>query len=88
MVGLLNDRSMHWTTFKPDLASVGKRVASFPDHRGNVREGVIFEIDEHTIRVDYAGYGVCTLKRRNGRLWNDHIDTSLDIGMIEATKQE
>lgn len=46
---------MHWTTFKPDLAAVGKRVASFPDHRGQVREGTIFEIDEHTIRVDYTG---------------------------------
>lgn len=79
---------MHWTTFKPDLAAVGKRVASFPDHKGKVREWVIFEIDKHTIRVDYTGYGVCTLKRRNGRLWNDNIDTSLDIGMIEAIKQE
>lgn len=79
---------MDWITFKPELAAVGKKVASFPDHRGNVHEGTIFEIDEHTIRVDYSGYGVCTLKRRNGRLWNDNIDTSLDIGMIEATKQE
>lgn len=79
---------MHWITFKPELAAVGKRVASYPDHSHNVLEGVIFEIDEHNVRADYTGYGVCTLKRRNGRLWNDNIDTSLDIGMIEATKQE
>lgn len=79
---------MEWTTFNPDLAAVGKRVASYPDHRGHVREGTIFEIDEHSIRVDYSGYGVCTLKRRNGRLWNDNIDTSLDKGMIEANHQE
>ena len=75
---------MNWITFKPDLAAVGKRVASYPDHKHNVHEGVIFEIDEQYIRVDYSGYGLCSLKRKNGRLWNEHIDTSLDIGMIEA----
>ena len=30
-----------WVTYDEGLAAVGARVASYPDHRGDVREGWI-----------------------------------------------
>ena len=75
---------MNWTAYAPELVVPGKRVLSYPDHLYNIRTGIVVGADRNHVQVDYEGYGRCTIKRRNGKLWNENIDTSLDIRFIET----
>ena len=70
--------------YTPELVASGKRVLSYPDHLFNVRTGTIVDADQNYIQVEYEGYGRCTIKRQSGRLWNNSVDTSLDIQAIET----
>lgn len=69
-----------WVSFRPERAEIGKRVLSFPDHRGRSVEGVIQEITPTTIKVEYSRYGFVTLNRCGKLL--EICDTSTDINLI------
>lgn len=69
-----------WTSFRPEQAELGKRVLSFPDHRGRSVEGVIHEITPTTIIVEYSRYGFVTLNRYGKLL--EICDTSTDINLV------
>lgn len=71
-----------YQTYKKEKAKIGSKVASYPDHNGMVWEGIIFEINDTELRVNYYGYGNVTLKH-SGRLISDKVHTSLDVGMID-----
>lgn len=73
---------MNYQTFKPKLATIGLKIISYPDHKGNSREGVIREVSEQKIIVDYKDFGSTTLLP-TGKLCGENIDSSLDIGLIE-----
>lgn len=70
-----------WVSFRPEKAELGKRVLSFPDHRGLSVEGVIQEITPSTITVKYSRYGCVTLNRYGKLL--EICDTSADINLID-----
>lgn len=82
----ISNGKMNWTAYAPELVAPGKRVLSYPDHLYNIRTGTVVGADRNHVHVDYEGYGRCTIKRRNGKLWNEYIDTSLDVQMIEDTQ--
>ena len=70
-----------WISFRPSLASAGKRVLSYPDHRGRSELGTIIEATPEQIIVTYDRYGTVCLKA-SGKLMDD-ADTSEDINLIE-----
>lgn len=74
---------MTHTTFHSSLATIGARIISRPNSRGESLTGIIFNLTDEHIQVDYAGYGNCTLNR-NGRLMGNNlkIETNLDIILI------
>ncbi len=69
-----------WASFRPEQAELGKRVLSYPDHRGRSVEGVIHEITPTSIKVEYSRYGFVTLNRCGKLL--EICDTSADINLI------
>lgn len=69
-----------WVSFRPERAELGKRVLSYPDHRGRSVEGVIREITPTTIKVEYSRYGCVTLTRCGKLL--EICDTSADINLV------
>lgn len=69
-----------WVSFRPERAEPGKRVLSYPDHRGQSVAGVIRAITPATIKVEYSRYGCVTLARC-GKLLG-FCDTSADINLI------
>ena len=74
-----------WVTYDEGLAAVGARVASYPDHRGGVREGRITGIyslyDKRYMEVVYDDGEKVQLLAVSGR-YSERMDTSLDVGMI------
>ena len=74
-----------WVTYIEKLAAVGARVASYPDHRGKVREGRIAGLyslyDRHYMEVVYDDGEKVQLLAVSGR-YSERMDTSLDVGMI------
>lgn len=74
-----------WMTYRPELAVEGARVASWPDHRGAVREGVIRSryglYGKEYIEVVYDGEASRCLLAENGR-YSETMDTSIDVGMV------
>ena len=74
-----------WVTYDEGLAVVGARVASYPDHRGKVREGRITEryslYDRRYMEVVYDDGEKVQLQAVSGR-YSERMDTSLDVGMI------
>ena len=70
-----------WISFRPSLASAGKRVLSYPDHRGRSELGTIIEATSERVIVTYDRYGTVCLKA-TGKLM-DKAGTSEDINLIE-----
>ena len=74
-----------WVTYRSDLAQKGQRVASWPNHRGEVMEGMILcrygLYDEEWIEVEYMSGEKCHLRAETGR-YSRRMDTSLDVGLI------
>ena len=74
-----------WVTYDEGLAAVGARVASYPDHRGDVREGLITGLyslyDKRYMEVVSAVGAEVRLLAVWGR-YSERMDTSLDVGMI------
>lgn len=70
-----------WVSFRPERAELGKRVLSYPDHRGQSVEGIIREVTVSSLIVEYRRYGIVTLNRC-GKLI-EVCDTSADINLIE-----
>ena len=74
-----------WVTYDEGLAAVGARVASYPDHRGGVREGRITGLyslyDKRYMEVVYDDGEKVQLLVVSGR-YSERMDTSLDVGMI------
>lgn len=74
-----------WVTYNEKLAAVGARVASYPDHRGKVREwriaGLYSLYDRHYMEVVYDDGEKVQLLAVSGR-YSERMDTSLDVGMI------
>ena len=74
-----------WVTYDEALAAVGARVASYPDHRGGVKEGRIAGLyslyDKRYLEVVYDGGEKVQLLAGSGR-YSERMDTSLDVGMI------
>lgn len=69
-----------WISFRPERAELGRRVLSYPDHRGRSVEGVIRGITSDTIKVEYRRYGLLSLTR-DGKLL-ESCDTSADINLV------
>lgn len=69
-----------WISFRPERAELGRRVLSYPDHRGRSVEGIIRDITPSTIKVEYRHYGLLSLAR-NGKML-EICDTSADINLI------
>lgn len=74
------------------LDGIGRKVIAAPNTHLIAYNGegvcIWMELEHQTDKVfakEFIDYGNCTLKR-NGRLWNKNVDTSLDIGMIEANE--
>lgn len=63
------------------MAVVGKRVLSYPDHKGNPTEGIITEVTAEGITVRFRRYGTIALST-TGKM-SERIDTATDIGLIE-----
>lgn len=77
---------MAWVTYKSDIVAVGKKVASFPDHNGQVLEGNIVNMvnvcNEDFIVVDYLhGVGQFSLHKSSGK-FSKRYDSSVDVGLI------
>ena len=74
-----------WITYNAEFAKPGVRVASYPNHKGEVLEGTIKSryglYGEEYIEVEYSGGQVCQLLTQTGR-YSTKMDTSLDAGMI------
>lgn len=74
-----------WVTYDGTLAAEGAKVASFPDHRGRVREGRITGLyslyDKRYMEVVYDCGEKVQLLADSGR-YSERMDTSLDVGMI------
>lgn len=74
-----------WVTYDEGLAAVGARVASYPDHRSDVREGWITGLyslyDKRYMEVVYDDGEKVQLLAVSGR-YSERMDTSLDVGMI------
>lgn len=58
----------------------GDKIVSYPDHKGESKEGFVTEITEKHITVDYPDTDSYDLGL-DGKLFPD-IDTNLDINLI------
>lgn len=70
-----------WTSFKTELAQPGKRVLTYPNHRGEVEMLTIEDVDNHRILLVDANRKF-RYTRLDGRR-SEKYDTSYDIGLIE-----
>ena len=66
----------------------GTKIVSYPNHKGEILEGVILGVfgNKNEIAVDYTNKGRHTL-RSNGKL-HALIDTNIDINLVKIEKNE
>lgn len=76
-----------YQSFREELAEAGKRIVSYPDHRGRSLEGSIIRVDpqKREILVEYRGRGNYTLNLK-GKLFSE-VDCHCDINLIENCRK-
>lgn len=73
----------YWRTYSAADATVGRRVLSRPDSRGEAMEGELLEVRDGTVTVRYKTLGHPVLLYRDGR-WCREFETTVDIILIES----